>query len=128
MTLCLYDKRKGANLYIMKISTDLDGLHFGFKIGRSFNAAKRARMLGTSMPFHMVLCAEFSGKGHFEKHLHKQLAKYRNNDGRGREWFRLTLTDALQAIDDCIYSESGYSLRARHCKSSLVTTELLSLQ
>ena len=74
------------SLYIMSNSL-LPGI---VKIGRSANPEERARQLGTSHPFRLIVEFSYGGKGFLEKTLHDRLKHRRVEGGGGREWFRLT--------------------------------------
>jgi len=87
-----------SNLYIMCLSTDPGGLIHGLKIGRSCNIEERARDLAASLPFDMVVLATIPSAGHLEMAVHAHLAARRNTDSNAREWFRISLTEALIAI------------------------------
>ena len=87
-----------SNLYIMCLSTDPGGLIHGLKIGRSCNIEERARDLASSLPFDMVVLATIPGAGHIEMAVHAHLAARRNTDSNARDWFRVSLTEALIAI------------------------------
>jgi len=87
-----------SNLYIMCLSTDPQGLIHGLKIGRSCNIEERARELASSLPFDMVVLATIPSAGHLETAVHAHLATRRNTDSNAREWFRISLTEALIAI------------------------------
>ena len=87
-----------SNLYIMCLSTDPGGLIHGLKIGRSCNIEERARDLAASLPFDMVVLATIPSAGHLEMAVHAHLATRRNTDSNAREWFRISLTEALIAI------------------------------
>jgi len=87
-----------SNLYIMCLSTDPGGLIHGLKIGRSCNIEERARDLAASLPFDMVVLATIPSAGHLEMAAHAHLAARRNTDSNAREWFRISLTEALIAI------------------------------
>jgi len=82
----------------MSLSIDPGGLLHGFKIGRSCKIEERARNLTSSLPFDMVVLATFPGAGHLEEAVHDHLAARRNTDSNAREWFRVSLTDAVVAI------------------------------
>jgi len=87
-----------SNLYIMCLSTDPEGQQHGLKIGRSCNIEERARDLASSLPFDMVVLATIPSAGHLETAVHAHLAARRNTDSNAREWFRVSLTEALIAI------------------------------
>ena len=96
-----------SNLYIMRIAAqyyqqeprevNLD-LLYGLKNGRANDVAERAKSLEAAMPFHVEVLAEFPGAGHPEGAVHAHLRHCRNTDGKGREWFRISLADAMHTI------------------------------
>ena len=100
-------RKASSNLCIMRINTqyyqqepggvNLD-LLFGLKIGRTNDVAERTKTLEAAMPFHMEVLAEFPGAGHLEGAVHAHLKHCRNTDGKGREWFRISLADAMHVI------------------------------
>ena len=90
-------QRVETNLYILKIAGDADAA-FGLKIGRTGDLSERTKALEASMPFRVEVLAEFPGVGHLESAVHDLLAARRNTDGRGREWFRVPLAEALHAV------------------------------
>jgi hypothetical protein len=87
-----------SNLYIMCLSTDPGGFIHGLKIGRSCNIEERARDLASSLPFDMVVLATIPGAGRAEVAVHAHLDARRNTDSNAREWFRISLSEALIAI------------------------------
>jgi len=91
-------EQHAPHLYIMCLSTDPCGVQHGLKIGCAASATARAQSLGTSMPFKLHVLAEFHGLGHLESRVHAILAGLRNVEGSGREWFRVSLADAVHAI------------------------------
>ena len=95
------------SLYVMTISTDPDGRQFGVKIGRANNPCERAKQLETSMPFHVDVRHESRFLGYLEDQVHGYLANFRNTDGRGREWFRVSLGEAIHAIAMVLLMDEG---------------------
>ena len=100
-------RKASSSLYIMRITTQFYGqepggvnldLLFGLKIGRTSDVAERTKTLEAAMPFHMEVLAEFPGAGHLEGAVHAHLKHCRNTDGKGREWFRISLADAMHVI------------------------------
>ena len=89
--------RAPDDLYIMAIDSDPLGL-YGLKIGRSQDVKARARSMEVSMPFHLNVLGVFTGYGHLEGRVHELLEPRHNRDGRGREWFRVSLAEAVSAI------------------------------
>jgi hypothetical protein len=68
------------------------------KIGRSRDPEKRRRELEGSHAFRIELVATFPGRGSLEGKVHDALAPHRNQVGVGREWFNVTVEDAVLAI------------------------------
>jgi hypothetical protein len=68
------------------------------KIGRSRDSEKHRRELEGDHAFYVQLVATFPGRGSLEGMVHRELAPHRNQDGAGREWFNVTVEDALLAI------------------------------
>ena len=81
------------DLYIFSNSL-LPGI---LKIGRSKDVERRRAEMQRSQPFHINMVATFPGKGHSEASIH---ATFQANlvDGPGREWFRVSESDAIHAI------------------------------
>ena len=69
------------------------------KIGRSNNVGKRKRSLEASQNFFVNIVATFPGAGHLEQEVHSRLASKRSNKGPGKEWFNLTATRAIDAVN-----------------------------
>ena len=85
------------SLYVM--SYDFDPCHsMGLKIGRAVDVEARALQLGASHNFRMIVLAIFPGLGHIEPQVHSVLSPSRASNGRGREWFNVSMDSALHAI------------------------------
>jgi hypothetical protein len=84
---------RAPDLYIFSNSL-LPGI---LKIGRSKDVERRRAEMQRSQPFHINTVATFPGKGHLEASVH---ATFQANlvDGPGREWFRVSESDAIHAI------------------------------
>ena len=67
------------------------------KIGRSKDVERRRLELQKSQPFRIITLATFPGKGGLEGAVHAALSASRV-DGPGREWFRVSASDAMHAI------------------------------
>ena len=80
----------GDSLYIMTNSLIPNIV----KIGRSFNPEERARQLGMSHPFRLIVENSYGGKGFLERVLHDRLKHRRVEGGLGREWFKLKAEQA----------------------------------
>jgi len=85
-------------LYVLSLDSDPCGLTHGFKIGRTQDVDTRIRALGICMPFRFIEHARFRCSGHLEALLHAKFADRRNDAGAGREWFRVSLSQILEAI------------------------------
>ena len=81
------------DLYIFSNSL-LPGI---LKIGRSKDVERRRAEMQRSQPFHINTVATFPGKGHLEASIHATLHASLV-DGPGREWFRVSESDAIHAI------------------------------
>jgi hypothetical protein len=81
------------DLYIFSNSL-LPGI---LKIGRSKNVERRRVEMQRSQPFHINTVATFPGKGHLEGIIHTTLHASLV-DGPGREWFRVSASDAIHTI------------------------------
>jgi hypothetical protein len=81
------------DLYIFSNSL-LPGI---LKIGRSKDVERRRAEMQRSQPFYINTVATFPGKGHLEASIH---ATFQASlvDGPGREWFRVSESDAIHAI------------------------------
>jgi hypothetical protein len=89
------ESRGPDDLYIMRYVGILQDV---LKIGRSNNVENRRRALESCQNFHVEVLATFPGKGHLESEVHKRLAERRSARGPGREWFRIDLQGALEAV------------------------------
>ena len=81
------------DLYIFSNSL-LPGI---LKIGRSKDVERRRAEMQRSQPFHINTVATFPGKGHLEGIIHTTL-QASLVDGPGREWFRVSESDAIHTI------------------------------
>ncbi len=94
------------NMYVMAFSTDVGGALHGLKIDKSHNIEERARDLTASLPIDMIVLATIPGAGHIESAVHSHLASRRNTNSNAREWFRVSLTEAMIAIAVMLPAES----------------------
>ena len=89
------------SLYVMEIDPGDEANRrlcrevFGIEIGRTWDVDERCKTLARSMPFRMRVLAEFPGTADIELDIHEYLAEARNNNGLGREWFRVSLPNAI---------------------------------
>jgi hypothetical protein len=67
------------------------------KIGRSIDVERRRLSMQQSHPFNLITVATFPGAGHLELRVHAALSALMV-DGPGREWFRVSPSDAIHAI------------------------------
>ena len=84
----------GTHLYIFQNSS-LPGL---LKVGCSNDPAARAKQLESGHPFRIAQLAVCSNLGHLEHSVHHRLHPFRFGGGSGREWFAVSLADALRAV------------------------------
>jgi hypothetical protein len=98
--------RVESDLYIMAMSLDPEGSVHGLKVGRSANIPQRSACLSSCMPFTMLVLATFTGAGDREDVVHAALAHHRNTNGRGREWFHVSLPDMLHAVACALQSRN----------------------
>jgi hypothetical protein len=82
------------DLYVMRYSHRHDVV----KIGRSSDPEKHRRELEDDHAFRVQLVATFPGRGFLEGRLRFVLASRRNQDGECRDWYNLTVEDALLSI------------------------------
>ena len=68
------------------------------KIGRSKHVANRAADLERSHPFRIKVQATFAGQGYLEAHIHKRLAHRCTKFGSGREWFDVSIEEAVREV------------------------------
>lgn len=84
----------GDDLYIMRYSNDRTIL----KIGRSKNVEARRRQLQSGHNFFVETKAIFPKCGYLERTIHHQIRDRRCKSGPGREWFAISLEDAMCVI------------------------------
>ena len=82
------------SLYVLTYSFD-DSL---VKIGHSKDVQQRIRDLESCHNFRLLLLAELPGLGHLEAKLHDHFKDYRSDEGRGREWFRVSLAQVTSML------------------------------
>ena len=88
-----------TDLYIMARS-DAPGI---VKIGSSQDVERRRHQLEAGHTFRMVTLASFPGAGQFEHLLHWKLDNVRVLTGAGREWYRISPSEAFQTVIDVVY-------------------------
>ena len=67
------------------------------KVGHAKDVATRVRSLETGHNIKLRVLAIFPGQGRLEHRLHALLSDHRASDGRGQEWFNVTIQQALLA-------------------------------
>ena len=82
-----------AHLYIATTSHRDDTV----KVGKSDDPYARCRQLQASQPYYVKPAATLPFCGNFEREVHDRVRCSRLNDGPGREWFRVSVAEALQA-------------------------------
>ena len=88
-------RRRGPDdLYVMQYSDSFDVV----KIGRSRDVEKRRRDLESGHNFHVTISAVFPGSGCMEATVHKKLQMFRSSAGAGKEWFNISVEQAIVAI------------------------------
>ena len=88
-----------TDLYIMARS-DAPGI---VKIGSSQNVERRRRELEKGHTFKMVTLASFPRVGQFELRVHRKLDNVRVLTGTGREWYRISPSEAFQTVIDVVF-------------------------
>jgi hypothetical protein len=83
------------DLYLMQYSND----HTVLKIGRARNVEHRRRQLESGHNFHMRVLATFPKNGHLEPLVHRALEGVRCCEGAGKEWFEISLGEAIDTIN-----------------------------
>ena len=91
---------RSDDLYIMQYSNDQTVL----KIGRARNVERRRRELERCHNFHMRVLATFPKRGHLEALVHNALEGVRCCEGAGKEWFEISLGEAIDTIN-CIMAQ-----------------------
>eukprot|EP00973_Karenia_brevis_P055046 7652904-Karenia_brevis.AAC.1 len=100
----------GKDLYIMQCSA-APGI---LKIGRSNDCLNRARVLQSQQWFYMKVLATYHGAGHQESQVHNLLRDRRLRNVPGREWFTITIQDAMSAIASCLCNDTEPPSESEH--------------
>ena len=93
--------RRKDDLYIMQNSRIPDEK----KVGRSIDPPQRARDLGKSHNFRMVILKTYSGQGFLESTVHKRLHARKVTEGEGQEWFQVDVA-TIDMIVQGVIAES----------------------
>ena len=80
------------------------------KVGRTHDVSARVGQLEGGHNFRLTLLAVFPGLGAQEHKVHAILKSSRATDGRGKEWFQVTLAQALFAVAKCVQPGPGTDL------------------
>ena len=72
------------------------------KVGRTHDVSARVGQLEGGHNFRLKLLAVFPGLGAQEHKVHTLLKSFRATNGRGKEWFQVTLAQALLAVAKCV--------------------------
>ena len=83
------------------------------KVGRTHDVSARLGQLEGGHNFRLQLLAVFPGLGQFEHRVHALLSRYRATDGRGQEWFRVTLAGALLVLALALVAAKSEGLKSR---------------
>ena len=79
------------------------------KIGHAKDITTRVHSLESGHNFRLQVLTIFLGHGRLERKVHALLSEHRATNGRGHEWFAVTLQQALTAvalaITSCVHSE-----------------------
>ena len=67
--------------------------------GRARNVEHRRRQLERGHNFHMRVMAIFPKRGHLEALVHNALEGVRCCEGAGKEWFEISLGEAIDTIN-----------------------------
>ena len=67
------------------------------KVGHARDVAARVHSLEAGHNMKLQVLAIFPGQGRLERRVHALLSDLRAADGRGQEWFNVTLQQALSA-------------------------------
>ena len=80
------------------------------KIGHAKDITTRVHSLESGHNFKLQVLTIFLGQGRLERKVHALLSDHRASDGRGQEWFNVTIQQALTAVAlaivNCVHSGS----------------------
>ena len=97
------------------------------KIGRSFCPETRRRSLESCQNFRVQLAAVFKGWGNFEHAVHLRLAHVRSSDGAGKEWFDVSVAEAVKEIAAVVLEEASERAPKRARWEDAASTEAAPL-
>jgi len=96
------------------------------KIGKSANPESRRKALESSQNFRVRLCAVFKGWGKHEHAVHQRLANQQSTDGAGKEWFNVSLPEAVKAISETVLEEASEERRNKRPRIEIEAEDALS--
>ena len=78
------------------------------KVGHAKDVAARVHSLEAGHNMKLQVLAIFPGQGRLERRVHALLSDHRATDGRGQEWFNVTLQQAFSAAASALaFARSG---------------------
>ena len=93
------------------------------KVGRAKDVDARVHQLERGHNFKLQQLAIFPGQGWIERRVHTLLSKHKATDGRGQEWFHVSLGEALLAVAACVHSaplaDLGTNKTPQACHSAM---------
>ena len=89
-----FAERHASQLYLLCYPWDDSPI----KVGRTHDVEARICQLEGGHNFRLQLLAVFPGQGRLESKVHALLSTHRATNGRGQEWFQVTLSQALSAV------------------------------
>ena len=91
-------------LYLLRYQWEISPI----KIGHAKDVTVRVHSLESGHNFKLQVLTIFLGQGRLERKVHALLSEHRAANGRGHEWFAVTLQQALTAvalaIASCVHS------------------------
>ena len=93
------------------------------KVGRAKDVDARVHQLERGHNFKLQQLAIFPGQGWLERRVHTLLSGHRATDGRGQEWFHVSLEEALLAVAACVHpappADLGANKTPQACHSAM---------
>ena len=87
-------ERHASQLYLLCYPWDDSPI----KVGRTHDVEARICQLEGGHNFRLQLLAVFPGQGRLEHKVHALLSTHRATNGRGQEWFEVTLAQVSSAV------------------------------
>ena len=95
---------KADQLYLLRYPWENSPI----KVGHAKDVTARVHSLESGHNFKLQVLTIFLGQGRLERNVHALLSEHRATNGRGHEWFTVTLQQALTAvalaIASCVHS------------------------